>query len=558
MDNPLLTDVYSEHVRAPTCAAFSPSGNYVASGDSAGLVRVWATNNESKTLKKEVGVIGGPLADIAWSEDNQRIVAVGEGSEKFGAVFSWDSGTSIGEIAGHPKKINAVDFKPSRPFRIVTASEDNTVALHQGPPFKFQKRLADHSRFVNDIRYSPSGDHFVSVGSDGTGFIYDGKDGEKIGELGSDNKHSGTIYGVSWSPDGKQLVTCSADKTCKIWDVESRSVVNTFTFGDNPTAEQMQVGVVWAGKHIVSLALSGDLSYLDVNDPSKPLRVLRGHQSAVTSVAYDAASKTLVSGSNDGSLRNWEFGVAGLDGWSVTGHNNTVSGLAVQGDKIVSVAKDDSLIVSPLAGGELGNKVALGGPATAGVAASKDGNRSFTATPSNLLVVNNGNVTGNLDVGFRPLSIALSIDETTLAVGGDDNGLYLFNVDGDNLSPKGSLVGHRGHVLACSFSPDGQYLAATDGNREVIVWDVAKSARVNSGWVFHSSRVNAVSWSPDSSALVTGSLDTNIYVWFMDESKKRVSFLNAHQGGVSDVVFIDNTNFVSTGLDGLIRSWTLE
>lgn len=39
---------------------------------------------------------------------------------------------------GHSKAINAVAFKPSRPFRLVTASEDTTLAFFHGPPFKFQ------------------------------------------------------------------------------------------------------------------------------------------------------------------------------------------------------------------------------------------------------------------------------------------------------------------------------------------------------------------------------------------------------------------------------------
>jgi WD repeat-containing protein 1 (actin-interacting protein 1) len=53
-------------------------------------------------------------------------------------VFSFDTGTSVGEIMGQSKPINSVDFRPDRPMRIATASEDNTVAFFHGPPFKFQ------------------------------------------------------------------------------------------------------------------------------------------------------------------------------------------------------------------------------------------------------------------------------------------------------------------------------------------------------------------------------------------------------------------------------------
>lgn len=36
------------------------------------------------------------------------------------------------------------------------------------------------------------------------------------------------IYGVAWSPDSKQLFTASADKTCKLWDAETRKLIKTF------------------------------------------------------------------------------------------------------------------------------------------------------------------------------------------------------------------------------------------------------------------------------------------------------------------------------------------
>lgn len=60
-------------------------------------------------------------------------------------MFSADTGTSVGEIMGQSKPINSVDFRAERPFRIVTASEDNTLAFFHGPPFKFQFTLQVNS-----------------------------------------------------------------------------------------------------------------------------------------------------------------------------------------------------------------------------------------------------------------------------------------------------------------------------------------------------------------------------------------------------------------------------
>jgi len=84
--NPLLVDFYLEHARAPTVAAYAPSGNYIASGDCSGLVRVWDTINAEHILKIEVQAIAGEIRDIAWTGDSTRIVAVGDGRESYVVV----------------------------------------------------------------------------------------------------------------------------------------------------------------------------------------------------------------------------------------------------------------------------------------------------------------------------------------------------------------------------------------------------------------------------------------------------------------------------------------
>lgn len=162
MQNPAISDIYTEHSCAVNVAKYSPSGFYIASADQSGKVRIWDTVNKEHILKNEFQPISGPIKDLAWSADNQRMVVVGEGREKydcfnvlsyaqlhlgesceffcsrFGHVFMTETGTSVGEISGQSKCINTCDLRPTRPFRIITGSEDNTVAVFEGPPFKFK------------------------------------------------------------------------------------------------------------------------------------------------------------------------------------------------------------------------------------------------------------------------------------------------------------------------------------------------------------------------------------------------------------------------------------
>lgn len=74
------------------------------------------------------------------------------------------------------------------------------------------------------MRYSPNGDKFASGGADGKLIVFDGKTGDKLDEIGSP-AHSGGIYSLAWDPTSKLILTASGDKSAKIWNVETKTLV---------------------------------------------------------------------------------------------------------------------------------------------------------------------------------------------------------------------------------------------------------------------------------------------------------------------------------------------
>ena len=199
--------------------------NYVLE-DTMGNVRIWDTVNEDHILKNETRPLSGRINDLAWDGESKRIIAVGEGKDKFAHAFSVDTLSSVGEVSAHAKVINGVSIRQQRPFRAVTVSDDMTVSFFNGVPFKYVKSSHDHTRFVQAVQYSPNGDHFATAGADSKLFLYDGKTGDKVAELSAaEDSHTGGIFSIAWSPDSTQLLTSSADYTAKIWDVNAQSVV---------------------------------------------------------------------------------------------------------------------------------------------------------------------------------------------------------------------------------------------------------------------------------------------------------------------------------------------
>ena len=537
--------MYFEHTCQTTCAQYSPSGYYIASGDVQGNVRIWDTTQKEHPLKIELKVLSGVINDIAWSPDSQRVLVVGEGRERFGAVFMWDAGSSVGEISGHTKTLNTGDFKPTRPFRVVTAGEDMSVNWFEGPPFKFKKSIKDNTRFVNCVRFSPDGALFATGSSDKKVILYDGKTGEKVAELPAE--HKGGVYSLAWSPDSKTLLTVSADKSAIFWDVAERKPVNVVKFGT--AAEQMQTACAWVGETPLSLSLEGDLSYLSPSAP-EPVKVVHGHNRAITAMAFDGGK--ILTASFDARLLQWD-----VDGTSekFTGecHTNQITRLAVCGESLFTAGMDDTVRVADLAKREFVASFAMEAPVI-DIDAKKNGKLAAAATKKVVALFSTAGLAKKVAVvGYEALSVAISPDEKTVAVGGSDKKVHLLDAE---LSEVGALE-CSGEVSCVRYSHDGKYLATADYSRNIFVWDAAAKKRVVEGWQNHTAKINALAWHADNNRLASGGLDGSFYVWNVSEPKNRVSQMNASFGGVNAVAWLDEATLATAGADCAMKTWKI-
>lgn len=417
-------------------------------------------------MKNEFQPISGPIKDIAWSPDNQRMVIVGEGRERFGHVFMTETGTSVGEISGQSKPINSCDFRPARPFRIATGSEDNTIAIFEGPPFKFKMTKQDHSRFVQAVRYSPNGKLFASAGFDGKVFLYDGTTSELVGEVGSP-AHKGGVYAVAWKPDGTQLLTCSGDKTCRLWDVETRELVTEFPMGN--TVDDQQVSCLWQGDHLLTVSLSGFISYLDVNNPTKPLRVIKGHNKPITVLALSDDRSTIYTGSHDGAVTNWNSGSGVNDRVAGTGHGNQINDIRSNGDIVYTCGIDDSLRAINVEGNTYTDVVVKLNCQPRGLDVLREQNIVIVGCQRDITVVQDNKKLFSVPIKYEASSVAINPETLDVAVGGDDNKVHVYTLAGNQLNVKVELD-HLGAITDVAYSPDNKYLVASDSNRKVILY----------------------------------------------------------------------------------------
>ena len=552
---PLIADTYTDHPKAPTVARYCPSGFYIASGDEMGNVRIWDTTQAGTYgIKLDQRALSGRVYDIAWTEDSKRVVAVGDGREKYGAAFFMDGGASVGEITGHSKIITSVDIKQTRPFRLMTGSEDLSLGWFEGPPFKWKKSVDGHSRFVNCVRFSPDGERVVSVGQDKLALIFDGKTGDKVGQLNAE--HNGGIYCVSWAPTSKQVLTASADRTCKVWDVETGAAVSTFEFGAG--VEDQQLGCIWQGGDLLSIGLNGYLNYLDPNS-GKLIKSIHGHMNFITSLAHDGSSDSFYSGSYDSSQIRWNIKDASTSIYLGAGHTNQISALAVDGSSVYSAGMDDCFGVAPLGEGQTGARIATDSPARGIATNTHNKGLAVGISMKSVSLIRGSVAVAKVAVSWSPTSVALSADGQSAAVGGEDQKVHIFKIAGDTLTEATALAGHTREVSAVAYSPDGKFLASACKNRSIILWDAKTHAQiVNGQWCFHTSTVNSLAFSPDSIFLASASLDQDIYIWNPAKVMQKLRIPLAHRGGVNQVLWLNNNEIATGGQDCCIKTWSVD
>ncbi|MGH3867893.1 MAG: TIR domain-containing protein [Pseudonocardiaceae bacterium] len=158
-------------------------------------------------------------------------------------------------------------------------------------------------------------------------------------------------------------------------------------------------------------------------------------------------------------------------------------------------------------------------------------------------------------------SVAFSSDKHTLATGGGDGIVRLWNVsDPRNPGLPRTLTGHTTTVLSVTFSADGHTLATGSFDQDARLWDVSDPGQPHQLHTLtgHTKGVYSVAFSSDKRTLATGGGDGIVRLWNVSDPYQPhpLDTLTGHAQYVWSVAFSADGHTLATGsYDKTVRLW---
>jgi serine/threonine protein kinase/Tol biopolymer transport system component len=209
LQRPLLT--YRGHRDGVLALAWSPRGNYIASGSNDQTVQVWEAQSGQRLLTYQGHQ--GLVEAVAWAPDGQRIAS----GAADGSVQVWEafSGQRLIMYRMPDNDVLSLAWSPDG-TRIVAGSLEKGVLILQAATGETLQVL---ERFipVPVLAWSPDGSR-IAIGSDyGQVVICDASDGQQLLTYAG---HAGPVYCLAWAPNGQWIASGGHDNV-QIWEADS-------------------------------------------------------------------------------------------------------------------------------------------------------------------------------------------------------------------------------------------------------------------------------------------------------------------------------------------------
>jgi len=584
VDQALKQTVYSNnefnrligHQNSILGVAISPDDQLIATASMDKTVKIWQRDGKLlQTLNHPTSV-----TRVAFSPDSQVIVSgTSDGSVKIWGV----DGTLIKTFQAHQIPVWGVAFSPDGKL-IASASADKTVKLWRLDG-KLLQTLTGHQLPVWSVAFSPDSQMLASASLDHTVKLWT-VDGKLLKTL---EGHQNAIWDIAFCSQGNLLVSGSGDHTAKIWKTDG-TLVKTLNSND------AIMGVDCRGQYIATGGKDNLVKVWHIDGTF--IRDLKQHDAAIRDVAMTSDGLMIASASFDRTVKLWQRNQYLLK--PLYDHQDTIWDIATSSDgKLFATVSEDNTLKLWHGNGRLWQTLQQPQSSFRSVVFSPDSR--LMVTGSNNYMVQLWDIRDRDQSPIKLLrtfkghqatvfSVAITSDGKTIASGGDDRNIKIWNLEGELLH---NIKAHKERIGKLTFSPDGQFLASAsqdgtvklwqaDGTfvktlieQNVACWGVAFSPQGNliasvcqdrflklwkiDGTLLKtidtkSEGLTRVAFSPNGEIIATGSLNNQVKLWNLQG--KLLNSLPGHQGTVMTVAFTADGKFlISGGDDRTVMMW---
>ncbi|HUL47999.1 MAG TPA: protein kinase [Steroidobacteraceae bacterium] len=409
--------------------------------------------------------------------------------------------------------------------------------------------LTGHDGVLWKVAFSPDGRRVVTASADATARIWDAVTGRELVRLIG---HTDRVSYAEFSPDGRQVVTGSYDNSARVWDAASGRELMSLA-----GHARAVLGAAFSpdGRLIATASVDKTARIWDAQS-GKQLRELGAQPGRLTAVAFSPDGRRVVTAADDNNARIWDVD-SGRELMRLGGHTERVwsAMFSPDGERVVTASQDKTARIWSVATGQ--ELVRLSGHTgrVSSAAFSPDGRRVVSGSDDGsvrLWDAASGRELARLSGHTeRVWSVAFSPDGTRVVSGSTDRTARIWDVATPEIL---RLNGHTGELLQASFSPDGQRAVTTSNDKTARIWDL-RSGRELMQLIGHTDPVNYAEFSRDGRRIVTASDDQTARIWDAATGRELVR-LGGHTDRVSGAAFSpDGARVATAGFDKTVRIW---